>query len=150
MLSRLLTKDFIQFSNESLSWEDAISLSAQPLLGQGKIENCYIEAMINKVKEFGPFINLGQGIALPHARPDEGVKEFGMSVLKLQEPVSLLDDEEQRVDLLFCLAASDNQKHLEALSALTKLLSNKQVLKQLKDAETIQEFLTIIKTEEVS
>ncbi len=32
MLSRLLTKDFIQFSNESLSWEDAISLSAQPLL----------------------------------------------------------------------------------------------------------------------
>ncbi|AWN20149.1 PTS sugar transporter subunit IIA [Streptococcus sobrinus] len=150
MLSRLLTKDFIQFSNESLSWEDAISLSAQPLLEQGKIENCYIEAMINKVKEFGPFINLGQGIALPHARPDEGVKEFGMSVLKLQEPVSLLDDEEQRVDLLFCLAASDNQKHLEALSALTKLLSNKQVLKQLKDAETIQEFLTIIKTEEVS
>ena len=111
-------------------------MSAQPLLEQGKIENCYIEAMINKVKEFGPFINLGQGIALPHARPDEGVKEFGMSVLKLQEPVSLLDDEEQRVDLLFCLAASDNQKHL--------------VLKQLKDAETIQEFLTIIKTEEVS
>ena len=150
MLSRLLTKDFIQFSNESLSWEDAISLSAQHLLEQGKIENCYIEAMINKVKEFGPFINLGQGVALPHARPDEGVKEFGMSVLKLQEPVSLLDDEEQRVDLLFCLAASDNQKHLEALSALTKLLSNKQVLKQLKDAETIQEFLTIIKTEEVS
>ncbi|WP_019786434.1 PTS sugar transporter subunit IIA [Streptococcus sobrinus] len=106
--------------------------------------------MINKVKEFGPFINLGQGVALPHARPDEGVKEFGMSVLKLQEPVSLLDDEEQRIDLLFCLAASDNQKHLEALSALTQLLSNKQVLKQLKDAEIIQEFLTIIKTEEVS
>ena len=28
--------------------------------------------MIQKVEEFGPFINLGKGVAIPHARPDEG------------------------------------------------------------------------------
>lgn len=150
MISRFLTQDCVCFSDKKISWEDAIRLSAQPLLDQGKIDEVYIAAMINKVKEFGPFINLGQGVALPHARPEEGVKDFGMSVLKLQEPVFLLNDEQQKVDLLFCLAASDNKKHLEALSSLTNLLSNKQTLKQLKEAKTSQEFITIIKTEEGS
>ena len=33
--------------------------------------------MIGKVEEFGPFINLGKGIAIPHARPEDGVNEVG-------------------------------------------------------------------------
>lgn len=52
-----------------MSWEEAIRLTAQPLLTKGKIKESYIQAMIDKVKEYGPFINIGEYLALPHARP---------------------------------------------------------------------------------
>ena len=58
-----------------MSWEEAIRLTAQPLLTKGKIKESYIQAMIDKVKEYGPFINIGEYLALPHARPEEGVIE---------------------------------------------------------------------------
>nr|WP_269207784.1 PTS sugar transporter subunit IIA [Streptococcus equi] len=45
-------------------------MAAQPLLESGQIQASYPEAMIAKVEEFGPFINLGKGIAIPHARPE--------------------------------------------------------------------------------
>ena len=34
----------------------------------------------------GAFIHIGDHIALPHARPEDGVNEVGMSLLKLQQP----------------------------------------------------------------
>ena len=74
MLSDLLTKEKIHFTDEKLDWRSAIELAAQPLLNQGEIEPSYISAIINRVEEFGPYIDLGMGIALPHARPEDGVK----------------------------------------------------------------------------
>ena len=74
MLTDLLTKEKIRFTNKELSWQEAIELAAQPLLDKHEIEERYIKAIIDKVEAFGPYIDLGLGIALPHARPEEGVK----------------------------------------------------------------------------
>ena len=43
-----------------------------------------------------------------------------------------------------CLAASDNETHLRALSSLTKILSKKESLHRLVAAETVPEILSII------
>ena len=56
----LLDKENIQLSSQKMSWEEAIRLTAQPLLTKGKIKESYIQAMIDKVKEYGPFINIGE------------------------------------------------------------------------------------------
>lgn len=145
MLAELLTADTIQVvDNHDLSWEDAITLSAQPLLKQGKIEARYIDSMIDKVKDFGPFINIGDHVAMPHARPEDGVNEVGMALLKLTNDVNLLDDEKHPVNLFICLAAVDNDAHLRALASLTKLLSQKDVLQRLTSAQSVDELLAII------
>lgn len=145
MLAELLTADTIQVvDNHDLSWEDAIALSAQPLLKQGKIEARYIDSMIDKVKNFGPFINIGDHVAMPHARPEDGVNEVGMALLKLTNDVNLLDDEKHPVNLFICLAAVDNDAHLRALASLTKLLSQKDVLQRLTSAQSVDELLAII------
>ncbi|AXQ79265.1 PTS sugar transporter subunit IIA [Streptococcus chenjunshii] len=145
MLSELLTQDYIQISQEKLTWEEAIRLSAQPLLTKGKITDSYIEAMINKVKEFGPFIHIGEEIALPHARPEEGVKELGLAMLLLEQPVYLLDDPEREIRLFVCLAANDNTAHLQALSSLTKILSDKKKLTAIMTADTVEDITNIIR-----
>ena len=149
MLSELLTENMMQFTNESLNWEEAIKLSASPLANNGRVESSYIEAMVKKVKENGTYIYIGKGIAIPHARPEDGVNQVGMSLLRVSRPVYLLDDENYPVELFICLAAIDSQTHLKALSQLTTLLSNKEAIEALKEMQNPEELYAFIKKKEV-
>lgn len=148
MLTDLLTKEKIRFTNKKLSWQEAIELAAQPLLDKHEIEERYIKAIIDKVEAFGPYIDLGLGIALPHARPEEGVKKLGMSFLRCEHPVKLMDDVKHEIKLFIVLAAIDNETHLRALSTLTKILSNKERLSQLLAATNAAEVEQILLEEE--
>lgn len=145
MLSELLTKETIQFTDQQLTWKEAIAKAAEPLEKEKKIEERYITAMIDKVIDYGPFIHIGKGIALPHARPEDGVNEIGMSLLKVQEPVLLNEDEQHPIELFICLAAIDNEMHLKALASLTKILSDKDKLAALLTATNSEEIIEVIK-----
>ncbi len=145
MLSEILTKDMIQFTEESLDWQTAIRVAAEPLQKTQKIQNSYIDAMIKKVTDIGAYIYLGKGIAIPHARPEDGVNQLGMSFLRTKKPVLLLDDESRSTDIFICLAAIDNHTHLKALSQLTKFLSNNDSLQALKEVATAEELINLIK-----
>ncbi len=148
MLSELLTSHTVQVvENNGIDWMKAIQKSANPLLEEGKIDQEYIDAMINVVNQHGPFINIGREIALAHARPENGVKHLGMSLLKLDKPVDLVD-KEHPVRLFITLAAIDNTAHLKALSELATLLGKEEKLEQLLHAKTKEEILSIIEEEE--
>ncbi|HJE79915.1 BglG family transcription antiterminator [Enterococcus gallinarum] len=144
MLSELLTADMIQLTDRKMGWEEAINTAADPLKKKEKINQTYIEVMINKVKDYGPFIHIGKGVALPHARPQDGVNELGMSLLKVDTPVLLSDDEKHPIQIFICLAAIDNEMHLKALASLTRILSNKEKLDTLLNASTKEEILEIM------
>ncbi|MGT2749444.1 PTS sugar transporter subunit IIA [Streptococcus orisasini] len=144
MLEELLTADYIRIKSRAKNWEEAIQWAAEPLLNGHKIEARYIEAMIDKVKEFGPFINIGDHLALPHARPEDGVLEKGLSLLKLEQPVDLLDDPKRPISVFICLAASDDRAHLEALKELTRLLSQKENLQKLIQASTVEAISSLL------
>jgi PTS system ascorbate-specific IIA component len=145
MLSEILTKDMIQFTDQTLDWQEAIRIAAQPLQETQKIQSDYVEAMIKKVTDIGAYIYLGKGIAIPHARPEEGVNQLGMSFLRTRQPVYLLDDQKRPTEIFICLAAIDNQTHLKALAQLTKFLSNDESLQALKEAATAEELIDLIK-----
>lgn len=147
LLHELITERTYQVSRERLNWKEAIRLAAQPLLDNGQILPTYPEAMITKVEEFGPFINLGSGIAIPHARPEDGVQAVGMSMLVLEKPIYLLDDPKQEVSLLICIAAIDNETHLKALSHLTTILRDKENVQTLLASRSYQDIKEIIKQE---
>lgn len=147
LLQDLLTETTYQNSSEILDWKEAIRLAAQPLVDSQKILPSYAQAMIKKVEEFGPFINLGKGIAIPHARPDEGVREVGMSMLVLEHPIYLLDDPKQEIHLLICIAAVDNESHLKALSHLTLLLRDDKKVQTLIGSKTYQDIRSMIQQE---
>ncbi|QDK71619.1 BglG family transcription antiterminator [Lactococcus protaetiae] len=148
MLSDLLTKEKIRFTDKSLGWQEAIELAAQPLIEQHEIEKRYVQAIIDKVEAFGPYIDLGLGIALPHARPEDGVNQLAMSFLRCEQPVKLMDDVKHEIKLFIVLAAIDNETHLRALSTLTKILSNKDRLNQLLTATEASEVEQILLEEE--
>ncbi|MFK4997287.1 PTS sugar transporter subunit IIA [Bacillus sp. N9] len=126
---------------------EAINRVAQPLLEKNKIEQDYVGAMIKNVEELGGYIHIGKGIAIPHARPEAGVNKLGMSFLRTNKPVLLLDKEEHAIDIFICIAAIDNEAHLKALGHLTRVLGDNEKLQAIKDATTSDQVIDIIKKE---
>ena len=62
-------------------WQSALRLAAQPLLLKGSISEDYVSAMMDSVIQNGPYMVIGDEFALMHARPGEGVKQIGVSLL---------------------------------------------------------------------
>lgn len=145
MLCDFLKKETIQIIDHLSDWEEAVKVAAQPLLVTGTIEVSYIEAMITTIKTLGPYVVIGPEVAIPHARPECGVNQVGMSFLKLNKPVYFLNDEKYPVRLLFCIAAVDSTTHLKALSQLTRLLSENQNIQLLKESVSPEEILALVK-----
>ena len=76
VLRNLLTEKTIQLNVEAKNWEQAVRMGGQLLIDNGFVESRYVDAMVKAVKEMGPYIVIAPGIAMPHARPEEGVKRF--------------------------------------------------------------------------
>lgn len=144
MLNEILTKDKIQFEDKIENWQEAIRKAAQPLLADECITPEYIDAMIKNVDTLGPYIVIAPGIALPHARHEDGVKKIGMSFMRLKESCAFSEKPEHQVKLIFVLAAIDNETHLKALSQFSMMMSDATNVEKLQNASTVSEVLEVI------
>ncbi len=138
MLNELIKENKIIFRNSVDTWQDAVYLSAEPLLTEKVIEKRYLEKIISNVNELGPYIVIAPNIAISHARPEDGANELGMTLLILDEPVFFSDKKDRPVRIVVTLAAPDNEKHLLALQQLSGLLMNDlDILLNVKDSKVI-------------
>lgn len=145
-LTDLLKEELIQQVDSVSTWQDAVGLAAQPLLAHGYIEESYIQAMIASINETGPYIVLAPKVAVPHASPDAGVHQLGISLLQVKEPVDFSEDndDDKRVQLIFVLAAVDSTAHLRALQELALILDDEEAIDSLIAASDPREILAII------
>ena len=141
MLKETLLPNRIKFTNKCENWESAIFEAALPLLEQGTIKKEYVKAMVDSVNASGPYIVLDDFFALAHARPSQGVNTLSMSLLKINEAVDFLGKE---VKIIVVLAAIDNKKHLKALSSLTEIFMDKENIRKVIDAKTIDTVVELI------
>ena len=147
VISDLLKREMIQIKDKVDSWQEAIRVAASPLLNIQAIEPRYIDAMITNIEKLGSYVVLAPNVAIPHARPEEGVKKLSMSLLKLNKPVSFSpDDPHKNVQLIFVLAAVDNHSHLKALSQLTELLEEEENIDQMIEMTKKGSFLELIQS----
>ncbi|OAB38249.1 hypothetical protein PMSD_07755 [Paenibacillus macquariensis subsp. defensor] len=145
VLKELLTSDMIQFKEGVDNWEQAIRIAAQPLLDTNAIGLGYVDAMIHNVNTLGAYIVLAPKVAVPHARPREGVAKLGMSLLKLDRSVSFADnDPEKDVNIVIVLAAIDNESHLKALTQLMELLEEEGNIEKLIQADKLEPIISLI------
>ncbi|WP_144631501.1 BglG family transcription antiterminator [Priestia megaterium] len=144
MLHEVLQEPFLQLTDSADDWKSAVRLAAKPLLNYEYIEPSYIEAMIKSVEQLGPYIVIAPKVALPHARPEQGVNRVGMSMLRLKEPVYFSTEKQHGAQLIIVLAATDNETHLKALSQLSMMLSENDNIDKLIAMNTKQEMLALI------
>jgi mannitol operon transcriptional antiterminator len=144
-LKDLLKVENIQVAESAPDWKEAIRLAAKPLLNDGAITNVYIRAMIDTLVKMGPYIVVSPKVAIPHARPEDGVNRLGMSLLRLEKSVPFSDQETHDVQLIIVLAAIDGEAHLKALSQLTNMLSDKDTKEKLIAGDQKERIFELIK-----
>ena len=101
-------------------WQDAIRAACAPLLGTGAVSAHYVERCVALVTESGPYIVIAPGIALAHARPEDGAQRLALSVAVLDRPVTFGHPSNDPVDLVFAFASPDKDAHVGLLAALTR------------------------------
>src|SRR5699024_7676120 len=79
-LYELLPPEHIQLDVKCRDWREAVCKSAQPLLEKGYIEERYIDAMLDNIRENGAYIVISPGFALPHEGFDTGCIKVGMNL----------------------------------------------------------------------
>lgn len=143
-LHEMLTPGHIRVGVVATDWREAIRESAQPLLEEGYIEPAYVDAMIAQVEEYGPYIVLNRGFALPHAELGSGSVRLGMSLARLETPVEFGDEELDPIEFVCTLSAVDQKSHLKALFNLVGLLQKTDLLQRLHEAARPEEMSRIL------
>lgn len=144
MLSQWIHEGTVRLQESVESWPQALEICAQPLLDAQTIVPEYITAITEQHHKLGPYYVLAPGLAMPHARPEEGAKGLGLSLLKLQQGVNFGSEEHDPVDLIIMLAAPDKHSHIEMISSLAELFSSDEDMLLLHQAKTFEEIKNII------
>ena len=137
----MINKEHIQIVNRVKDWREAIRVGSEPLLQDKIINSNYIEQMIRNVEKMGDYIVVAEGIALPHARPEDGANSSAIAILKLKEKVRFSEGKE--VNTIMVLASSSGENHLVTLKLIANTLSNKDNYNRLIEAESIEDIYDI-------
>lgn len=119
----LIENNSILLKAKAANWEDAVKLGTDMLVASRAIEPSYHDAIIRCVKSIGPYIIIAPNLAMPHARPEDGVNRTAFALVTLQNPV-YFDGEDEPVDVLVTLAGSTSDQHMEGLMEVTQILDD--------------------------
>ncbi|TQO70838.1 PTS sugar transporter subunit IIA [Vibrio cholerae] len=145
MLSELITSDVIRIYPNAADWKEAVQKSCQALIDNGAVEPRYVDAIFRSHEELGPYYVVGPSMAMPHARPEDGVNRLSLAITVIQQGVHFDSEGNDPVKMLVTLAATDSESHVGAIAQLAELFMNEEHVEQICHAQTIEDVLAVIK-----
>jgi PTS system ascorbate-specific IIA component len=143
-LSELIRPNLVAVDVEVDSWRDAVRAVGTLLVDDHAVEERFINAMIEMAIEFGPYFVIAPGIALPHARPEDGVIKTSIAVITLIKPVEFGNVDNDPVSLVIALAAKDKTEHVQGLSELASILKDEAKVDKIMACKDDEECLSIL------
>ena len=147
-LSEMLTPETVRARASAASWEEAARAAGELLVAAGSVEPRYVEAMMNVLREMGPYAVIAPGIVLLHARPEDGVLRPCLALVTLSTPVPFGHRENDPVDLVLALGAVDKHAHVAALQEMALLLGDDAALRRIRAAESDRDLLLAVRSQE--
>ncbi len=141
-LTDILPLKNIKIAKYMNNWEQAVFEAGKILKDNGYIKEKYLYEMIEKIKELGMYMLIGEGIILPHADIGENVIKTGISYLQLKTPVLFQNIE---IKHIFALASCDKKEHIKGLLELKENIDEKNLKEILEKCQTEKEIFKIIK-----
>lgn len=152
MIWEELDKSVIVPDLEAESWEDVMKSLGQKLIDEGYTKESYIDALITREKDFPTGLDIdGLGVAIPHTDVSH-VNKAGIAIGVLKKPVTFIqmgsDDEEIGVKLVFMLAVTDPNAHIDELQRIIEIIQDKDVLEKLFTVTDKDTIIEVIKEKE--
>lgn len=144
-ITELLDKRSISLDAAPASKSEALDLAVELMAAGGKLSD--VEAYRRQVyaREEESTTGIGEGIAIPHGKCD-AVKKPGLAAMVIRDGVDFDSLDGEPVTLLFLIAAPNTKDnvHLDVLSKLSVLMMDEAFSASLRNAETVEQFLSII------
>ncbi|NCD33520.1 MAG: PTS ascorbate-specific transporter subunit IIA [Spartobacteria bacterium] len=135
---------------DAADWEDAIIKGGQLLLDRGACTPEYLTTIIKKCKENGPYIIIAPGMAMPHARPEEGALALGYGIVTLKTPVHFGDPDNDPIELLIYIAAPSVKEHNEeAVCQVADICDDEELVESIMRAESADVILKLLQEKEL-
>ena len=144
ILSDSFGNDSIIIKESVADRNQAISISGELLVASQKVLPRYIQSMLDAVEKFGPYIVIAPGVALAHAKPGDGVLATGLSLLVLREPIEFKHSQNDPVQLVFGLAATDHDSHIDLMAELAGFLSDLKQINALLTCSQIEQIRAVL------
>ncbi|MBV7406013.1 PTS ascorbate transporter subunit IIA [Enterobacter sp. ENT03] len=141
----LVENNSIRLQVEASTWQEAVKIGVDLLVDADVVEPRYYQAILDGVAQYGPYFVIAPGLAMPHGRPDEGVKRTGFSLITLKTPLSFNHEDNDLVDILITMAAVDANTHQEVgIMQIVNLFDDEANFDRLRACRTAQDVLDLI------
>lgn len=144
-ITDLLAKKSIDLGGLPRSKTDTIRVMAELMEKSGSISDkeAYIAGLLKREEESTTAV--GEGIAIPHYK-GSAVTKPGLAAMVVKEGTDFDSIDGNPVKLIFAIAAPDTEEnvHLDVLSKLSVLLMDEDFAKNLINAKSADEFISVI------
>lgn len=144
-ITDLLAKESIELRGTPKTKEETIGAMADLMEKSGKISDKkgYIAGLLRREEESTTAV--GEGIAIPHYK-GAAVKRPGLAAMVVKDGTDFDSIDGEPVKLIFAIAAPDTKEnvHLDVLSKLSVLLMDEEFSKNLINAKSVDEFISVI------
>ena len=124
-------------------WERALYTTAFPLIERKSIDENYVQCIIKRLIESGPYMFVTKDLVLAHARPENGVKHLDLAIGIAPEGVTFAEGKKARI--IFLLVVEDQQKHMGILRDIRKALAKSPQIDVLAATEDAKEVCDILR-----
>jgi PTS system ascorbate-specific IIA component len=133
----LFSRNTIALQQDAADWKQAVRIGTDLLRNAGAVDERYYEGILANVEKNGPYFVIIPSVAMPHARPEDGVLETGFSLVTLKRPVSFGHADHDPVDILLVIAAADKKALNESVIVeVMTLLDYEETVERLREATT--------------
>lgn len=137
----MLEDPYIRIVREGMKWQDAIRISGETLLEDQSIRQSYIDSIIYKTDQYGPYMFITKQVFLAHSEIEDGVESMGFSMTIFKKPVEFrtLDGQKRFAKIMFMLSAQDEKSHIRLLNDIMTIFSKPENEEKLWEQEDIGE-----------
>jgi PTS system ascorbate-specific IIA component len=126
MAGRLSTQSTVAVARVGViatDWVHAVRAAAGLLVEAGAVTTHYVDRSIAIVHAEGPYIVVAPGVALAHARPEDGAEQLAVAAAVLSTPVRFGHPKNDPVDVVIAFSSPDSIAHVSLLSRLAARLA---------------------------
>lgn len=144
-ITDLLDARSIALDRKPKTKKEALDQIIDLMLKSGKINDAEEYRRQVYAREEESTTGVGDGIAIPHGKGDS-VDRPGLAAMVVKDGVDFEALDDEPVTLMFLIAApnTEDNVHLDVLSKLSMMLLDEEFTASLRNAKTVEEFLSIV------